>query len=306
MKLIKTIPFFTVFVCAISFLSSCSLVDDELNNCPADMELSFRIDDLYEGGNFDERVGNDVLLYIFKDNVCVERIIVPYNEIAQGKRYVIRKSEQISGNLQMVAWAVPGGRNANELPSWQIGAPLGSTDISLETLGNTGYYSAVSNRLYLGTLSVNEKLSEPTSHSIGMNYSYCRVEVHVTEPTGSILNVPEGASIHVLGSKAGMNMQLHGTGSNAIVVTKLDNPEKDGVRFTTGRFGIFPSAEGETISVEIFAGDARLATLNVPKENLPKGAEVGGLLVFEYTVNSGNFTLTVNGYRVNIYDVDRV
>jgi hypothetical protein len=49
-----------------------------------------------------------------------------------------------------------------------------------------------------------------------------------------------------------------------------------------------------------------VATLNVPRENMPKGAEAGGLLVFEYTINSGNFTLTVNGYRVNIYNVDRV
>jgi hypothetical protein len=306
MKLIKAIPLLTLLVCSISFLSSCSLVDDVLGGCPADMLVSFHVNDLHEAGDFDERIGNDVLLYIFQDNVCVERMVVPYSEIAKGKSYVIRKTEQISGNLQMVAWAVPKNGNASVLPSWQIGAPLGSTDISLETLGDAGHYAAVNNNLYLGTLSVNEKINEPTSYSIGMNYSYCRVEVHITEPTGSILNVPEGAGIHVLGSKSGMNMQLLGTGANAVVVTDLKNPNSDGIHFTTGRFGIFPSAEGETIRIEIYAGDARVAILNVPRENMPKGAEAGGLLVFEYEINSGYFFLTVNGYRVNIYDVDRV
>jgi hypothetical protein len=270
------------------------------------MRISFHINDRYETGNFDERIGNDILLYIFRDSVCVAKRIVPYSDIAQGKSYVIQKTELISGNLQMVAWGVPGGRSANDLPSWQIGDSLSSTDIFLEAIGNTGYYAAINNRLHLGTLSVNEKVYEPTSYSIGMNYCYCRVEAHVTERSGSILNVPGGARVHVLGSMSGMNMQLLGTGKDAIVTTSLDNPSNDKIHFTTGRFGIFPSAEGKTISIEIYAGNARVATLNVPRENMPKGAEAGGLLVFEYTINSDSFTLTVNGYRVNIYDVDRI
>ncbi|MDR0422814.1 MAG: FimB/Mfa2 family fimbrial subunit [Proteiniphilum sp.] len=306
MKLIKAIPLFMAFVSLVSILSSCSLVDEKLGDCPTDMLLSFHIDDRHEAGDFDERIGNDVLLYIFQNGVCVAKMTVPYGEIAKGKPYAIRKTDQISGNLQMVAWAVPANGDLSVLPSWQLGAPLGSTEISLEALGSTGYYAAVTNQLYLGTLSVNERINEPTSHSIGMNYSYCRVEVHVAEPSGSILNVPEGASIRVLGSKAGMNMQLQGTGADAIVPVALKDTGDKGVSYATGRFGIFPSAEGKTVSIEIYAGDVRQATLNVPRENMPKGAEAGGLLIFEYTLNSGSFTLIVNGYRLNIYDVDMI
>jgi hypothetical protein len=303
MKSIKAIQ---VFVCSIFFLSACSLIDDDLDKCPANMLVSFHIDDRHEAGDFDERIGNDVLLYIFKDSVCTAKMIVPYGEIAQGKKYAIRKTEQISGNLQMVAWAVPANGDATILPSWQIGAPLASTDIFLDPVGNMGHFAPVNKELYIGTLSVVENIKESTSHSIGMNYSYCRVEVHVKDPSGSLLSVPQGASIRVLGSMSGMSMQLQGTGKNAIVATGLKNPESDKIHFTTGRFGVYPSAKDNTISIEIYAGDTRLVTLNVPRENLPKGAEAGGLLIFEYTINSGSFTLSINGYRVNIYNVDKV
>lgn len=306
MKSIKANSFFAALICTLSLLSSCSYIDDDMKGCPADMLLSFHIDDPHEAGDFDTRVGNDVLLYIFRDGVCVSKIMVPYSEIAQGKSYAIRKTAQICGNLQIVAWAVPANGDMSVLPSWKIGDPLGSTDISLESLGREGYYAAVTNQLYLGTFSTTEAVDEPTSHSIGMNYSYCRVEVRVTDPSGKILDVPGGASVRVLGSMSAMNMQQQGTGKEAIVVIGLDNPDGDNIHYTTGRFGIYPSRAGETISIGIYAGDTLVATLTVPAENIPRGAESGGLLVFEYTLESDSFTLIVNGYRVNIYNVDRV
>jgi hypothetical protein len=271
------------------------------------MLISFFIDDPYEAGDFDTRIGNDVLLYIFRDSVCVEKMVIPYSEIKQGKSSAIRKTDNISGNLQMVAWAVPASGDTSVLPSWQLGDLLSSMEISMKSLGSAGYYAAVANQLHLGTFSSNEKVDEPSSHSIGMNYSYCRVEVHVTDPSGSVLNVPGGSIIHVLGNMSKMNMQLQGTGKKAIVVAGLENPDNGGIHYTTGRFGIYPSADGETISIEIYAGNVRMATLTVPRENIPTGAESGGLLIFEYTLESDSFTLIINGdYRINIYNVDRV
>ncbi|MDR2815322.1 MAG: FimB/Mfa2 family fimbrial subunit [Proteiniphilum sp.] len=304
MKLITVIPLFTVLVvCSVYFLSSCSAIDDDLSGCGADMQVSFYVDDRFEAGDFDARIGNDVLLYIFQNDICVEKDTVPYSQIAQGGSYTIHKTDQISGNLQMVAWAVPANAtDADVVPAWPLGYRFGSGEISLQSHTRLGFYAPITKQLYLGMLAVdNEKINEPTSHPIGMNYSYCRVEVRITDPSGSVLSTSGVADVHVLGSMSRMNRQLQGTGDRATVLKELGNPSNDSVSYTTGRFGILPSSSGETISIEIYAGDVRIATLTGPN-----GAEAGGLMIFEYTLDTDSFTLIVDGYRVNVYNVDRV
>ncbi len=83
-------------------LSSCLREDSW---CPL-MHMSFEMEDEFLEGDYDSRVQNDVLLYIFKDDKLAYTHLIPYESIAGGAEYTVDKTRELTGDLKFVAWAV--------------------------------------------------------------------------------------------------------------------------------------------------------------------------------------------------------
>ena len=100
--------------------SSCLSTDED---CPVDTRLHFELDDQYDiNGTFDSSIGNDVLLYVFKDKVLTRIETISYSDIQSYGRAGVpfRQDEKTSGNLEFIAWSTPAATQA-DLPQWLEG-----------------------------------------------------------------------------------------------------------------------------------------------------------------------------------------
>ena len=151
----------------------------------------------------------------------------------------------------------------------------------------------------MGRSSKTEEVYESTEHRFGMKHVACRVEVNVTDLRGEFTKAGAKPGVWVSGTMKEMNMLLAGCGSEARVYKDMCVVTRAAEQYTTERFGVLPSGSGQTLSVDIMNADEKLVTLTVPSDDLPRGAEAGGLVIFEYTLGATEFTVIVNGYRRN-------
>ena len=275
-------------------------------DCSAKMTLSFHLQDDYVPGTYDTRIANDVQLYVFSNDKCVASQLIPYSAIQAGGKYTMQKTREMDGQIDLVAWAVPnagtvpGLKTLPAIPGCNIGNTLDTQDIVLSPTRAAGDYQSAPMELYLGEDSFQEALMTPSNHDITMIHAACRVEVDITD-NGSLGGPAAAPGVRVSGGMTEMNVQKEGLGAPAIVDAALTNPSGDGKAYTTGFFGILPSTAGQTVSVDVVSGNTVLATLTVPTDNLPRGAEAGGYMIFEYTIGNTYFTVTINGnFRQNI------
>ena len=282
-------------------------LDENTIGCPDDMRLVFYLSDIYEpSANYDSKVGNDITLYIFKDKRLTYKNVIPYSEIEGGKEYVIRKTPDISGNLELIAWAVPKPRLVSGIPDYQIGYLFDDQLISYVATRAETHFVPLEYDIHLGSASAVEPIDAATTHSINMLYAPCRVEVRIRDIDDILEASTSGNDMHVLtqGVMSQMNLRKQGVGSTAIVNAPLSCPSGDGENYTTGRFGVLPSAAGQTVSVKVMSNDKEVVTLTVPQGTLPKGAESGDLLIFEYTLGDPFFVITIADYTVKIEIVE--
>ena len=127
-----------------------------------------------------------------------------------------------------------------------------------------------------------------------MIHAGCRITVNVIDQRDALDDNPE---ICVHGTMSRMNMWKEGVGEKSLVYVDLKNSQDDNQNYSTKPFCVLPSPEGEELSVCIYNGSNKLATLTVPRDNFPRGAQAGDLIVFDYILGNSIFTLTVNGYR---------
>ena len=283
------------------------------SDCSATMTLSFYLQDNYVPGTYDTRIANDVQLYVFSNNKCVASTLIPYSAIQAGGKYTMQKTKEMDGQLDLVAWAVPnagrvpGIRNIPAIPNYSINELLSNEDLSLSpSTSVVGDYQSAPMELYLGTDSFQEPLLTPSTHDIPVIHAACRVEVNITD-NGTLSGHVANAFVRTSGGMTMMNTQKTGLGAPATVDAALTCPSGNGTDYTTGFFGILPSTAGQKVSVDVMNGNTKLVTLTVPTDNLPRGAEAGGLMIFEYTLGQTWFTVTINGnFRQNINIVSSI
>lgn len=275
------------------------------SGCPGYLTVSFDLDDEYEEGNFDSRIGNDIVLYVFRDGKCLQRLTVPYDEVRGGKEYRFRKSLRMHGDLHIVAWTVSSEKgDSGSIPDWVENDQL--EYLRLEMPARTGASDCMptANELYMGMETFYEKVDSSSARPISLQHVACRVEVNVSDATATLSSA--ASRIALYGSMTAMDMWKNGVGEEAVVHTQLRCPDGNGKDYTSGRFGILPSAQYQTIAVDIISGDAVIATLTVPRDRLPQGAVSGGLMIFDYSLGDNEFWITVDGYRQKIVIVDGI
>ncbi len=70
-------------------------------------------------------------------------------------------------------------------------------------------------------------------------------------------------------------MQRKGVGSAAIVVADMEQQAESKIWWTTGRFGVLPSGEGQVISIGIFFGRRSGEDFEYPLRKSSQGRRIG-------------------------------
>jgi hypothetical protein len=211
------------------------------------MSVSFAMEDEFLEGDYDSRIKNDVILYIFQDDVLTYTQTFPYAEIAERAEVTIPKTAEVLGDIKFVAWAVPMGTMNNENgegpaeapvevhdpnvnPVYEIGSSyddhlLKQAETQQSTTGGkvlaqTGPTSSVR---YIGTLHPfeEESMSRNSHHDIMMHPAPGRVIVNVTDPNNFLGEEGNEPSIVIGGTMSEMNLDLEGVGKELTVGAPL-------------------------------------------------------------------------------------
>ncbi len=285
-------------------LCGCDTIAEDYSGCPPpnipELRVRFNLADEFDaGGHYDSSVGNDVMLYIFKDKKLTHASLVPFDAIKQGAHHAITKTPETTGDLDFVAWAVPHGERLHDRHTpYTLGD--GFDDKYMEHGMSTradDFYTPVYHRLYKGHLSETVSAEGHSDHTIDVAPAACRVAVNVVDNFGALDDPGAAPGVLVEGVMSRMNHTGHGTGEPATVAAPFQ-PSGDGVNYTTSTFGVLPSAAGQTVSVKIIAGGGTIATLTLPGN---KPAVSGGMLVFDYVLDAPYFEITIGDWTEKIY-----
>ncbi len=181
-KKYKALKRIILILCTALVLSSCIKED---TYCPV-MYLSFHMEDEFVSGDYDSRIGHEVLLYIFKDNRLAYSEYIPYASIAKGKEYAIDKTSEILGDLKIVTWAVPIGETetkndgtvgsnnsvSNYHPDYKIGDKFDEKYLEHTPMGiyvEDDHHHPYYHELYIGRMDVAElDIDRETHHRVVM------------------------------------------------------------------------------------------------------------------------------------------
>lgn len=283
------------------------------NHCPDDMCLSFVLVDEYESGTYDTRIANEVALYFFREKQCVNMnpdpaaacIYIPYSNIANGGKFMFRKTGDIAGDLNMLAYAMPvdGIGTRGSIPTIQPGDQLDNSTLSLGAYpgGGDSDFQPYHREVYLATEETVERRDTYTEYQMQLSLAACRLIVNVTDGTGQFDGSSVKPEIIVTGSMSGMNMNREGIGVEASVhceMSKADTRADSGV-YTTGKVGIMPSSEGQTLSLDIMYGGTMIARLNTEDVSVS-----GGYIVVNYSLSNTYFEIVVNNFRKFVANVE--
>jgi hypothetical protein len=304
--------------------------------CP-EINVSFAMEDEFLDGDFDSRIQNEVLLYIFNQDKLVYSETIPYEKLSRGTEYSIPKTPELLGDLKFVAWAVKSDEthvgsgdtltvhHYERHPEYQPGDDyndiyLAHSELASRSPGGETQYAPHHHERYLGTIDPieDEVWHRHSYHDIILHPVPGRVEVNITDPGNYFAGM--GSRPHVVVEGGMSHMRLgdpnHGrTGRNGYGVmthVRADAaPVPAGTRaagdpaYTSGLIGVLPSKENTPLTVYIMEGDNTIKTFTVSSENTEgnfTALHSGDHLVFDYNVDSAEFAITVNGFEIKLVD----
>ncbi len=312
-------------------LSSC-LKEDTW--CPV-MYVSFELEDKFLEGDYDSRVQNDILLYIFRNDLLAYAETIPYEKIAGGAEYAIPKTKEIIGDLKLVAWTVKrdaidhfnGGEplaihHHEHHPEYDLGSRFQDHRLAVSPIESSahGHYSPSHHERYIGTLdpTEDERWDRHSHHDILMQPAPGRIMININDP-GDYLNyigqphvVVEGTmSQMTLGEPKAGRAGRHGAGDPVAVRAEIGrvSPETRAAgdpTHTTGIFGLLPSQENASLKVHIMSGETTLKTYIIDAEHTEEhftALRSGDFIKFNiYDLQSAEVEITINGYTIKNVD----
>ncbi len=274
-----------ILTCLIAWtLTGC--LDEGMDGCPSVISMSFTHNDSTQ--EFDDKIGNDIHLQIYKDDILFSAIVVPFEEVKGGRELEIRK--EFIGDVDIVAWAVPSVSSMpGQIPDYLEGESKSNKILQLSGATKSSNFEAMGD-LFLGTVSYHDTdISRQTSYKVNFLNCICQFSVSVYD---SELFQPGGETpaIEIYGSKSEMNLDFDPLGQDAIITAGMTYDETNKA-LRTGKQGLLPSAEDQYLSFTAFKGDTPVFTVETNHQSKPGS-------VIEVEIIRGGVILTVDGWRV--------
>jgi hypothetical protein len=297
--------------------------------CP-EIYLSFAMEDEFLEGDYDSRIQNDVLIYIFKDDKVVYSETIPYEKVAGGTRYAIRKTPEMLGDTKLVAWAVKRDEthvgsaetltvhHSDRHPEYSMDDDYNDLYLTHSTLasrspGGETQYAPHHHERYLGTHDpLNDEVWDSHSrYDMILHPAPGRVVVNVKDSGGML-----GSQAHVVVDGGMSHMKLgdpdqgragrDGYGQKTHVRSDIGpisgaTRAAEGMTHTTDVIGVLPSLENSSLSVHIMNGDQLVKTLTISTENTQgnfTALHSGDYIVFDYDLQSAEVAITINGFEI--------
>ncbi|MDR0892680.1 MAG: hypothetical protein LBN24_08700 [Mediterranea sp.] len=269
-------------------LSSC--FDENEEQC---LTLQFSVHDEYAGdGDFDSRIGNDILLTTFQGGEAVSSTVIPYADIHHGQ-CTIKKPEGIAEEaMTLVAWGIPRTATGDCYQPVAEGTRFDSYYLeSGATTTETTDHVTGSREFHEGYATV-EKTTGRVLAKIALSPIDCLIEVQVEgfTPTGT-------PSVQIEGTAGRANLEGDGVGNDAALQATLEAVPAVNGEYSTGCVSAMPSKEGETVSVKVLDGTGAIAELRAPQD-VPVPARPGGYIVFRYNMQAATVSIDVAGWTV--------
>lgn len=283
----QIIPYLFLFVL---LCSSC--IKEDLDDCEGWRNLTFSHFCLYDDNtNFDDWIANDVVLHVYQDKKLKLIKHIPYAQIGQGQTFSYIK--QCEGEVDIVCWAVKNA-SATLVPSANIEQDYWE---QLLTVQKRTWYQTHVTDLFLGTEAVTDDcLTENSTHHIKMiNTAYLMtVNLITAEP---LQTRADDLYVVVDGVMNTENLLYQGLGEAVETKADFSTSYTDGT-YTTSVFGVLPSADAQTVSLAVYSGDTRIATVRTPEK-----AVAGGRMIVD--INLGvSISIVVNDWDVYITDYE--
>jgi hypothetical protein len=278
-----------LFVCFV-VLTFAGCFEENTDMC---LTLNLSIDDQYDpNDNFDSRVGNDLLVTAFQGGASVASFVVPYADIHNGE-CTVKKPDGLSGNVTFVAWGchAASATGTSVYTPLQTGTTFDDFYFDLASLTRVSGSLSCPADFHFGADTVQVSSSEPTVCYLPLRPVACRVQVRLHAERDS--KVPVSAVIY--GTASNADLRGHGHGAERTVYAPFQLSSTD--LYDTGVVSVFPSPDGQTVSVAIQEGTGTGTTLSAPISTRV-AAQSGGYILFDYYVTTGTVTITVDGWRI--------
>ncbi|MCC8153465.1 MAG: FimB/Mfa2 family fimbrial subunit [Tannerellaceae bacterium] len=281
-----------ILILALTFTSCLKEGND---GCPDYISLSFQ--STKSGKTYDEVIGNDVHLRIYKDNVLHSAGIIPYEEIKGGKECRIRK--EVTGDMDIIAWAIPAGEEfVGEIPEpAEDNSKRGEMLVmQANSRSESDTYSSMGH-LYLGTFNYYDTdISEAVRVDLPMQSCICQFTATLQgNPDIYTSGQEEKVWFEIYGTKSGMDLDFNPQGGDAIIPVDLHEYE-DGI-LRTDMHGLLPSEDEQYISVKAYKGETHVFTVYTEYQSRPGD-------IIHIDVFSKSVTVYVNDWRIIDAPVD--
>lgn len=265
------------------------------DGCPAYLSLSFAHNNSTR--EFDSEIGNDVYLHIYGDDIYHGTKFVPYSSIKGGREIQLRK--EWSGEMDLVAWAIPSGSMDHGLiPGCDDGERKSAKVVGLNV--KSGSVCHPMGDLFLGTIRDTDPQDVGGSYRVSLTNCVCRVKVTVNGATHFFGSDPAtaDATLEIEGSKSQMTLDLTPCGDDAIVEGELTHKPSEN-SLTSDVMGLLPSADNQFLVVTAYRNGTPVFKVDTGEKSVP-GATVN------IEINMGvEAIIYVNGWRVRSVSIEQ-
>ncbi len=259
-------------------------LSENRDDCEAYLKLSFRHENSVK--EFDDIIKNDVYVRIYKDDKLHQDILIPYQQIAGGKEYRVKKS--FTGQLSIASWAVPPTGSSDAIPKIEVQSYFSSSAIREGTIVyNAAEFLSPMNDLYLGIVKdAYEEIALESSYIISMHNVVCRLNVKAA----LALFPSPGTNPHlnIAGTAGEISLEMEPLGEEAIIYAGLEKADADWLSLSVG---LLPQYSDHTIKLTAYSNDNKLFTVDTEEVSIPGK-------IITVIISGMQAEIRVNGYRV--------
>lgn len=280
-----------LFIVALLF-TGC--IAENMDDCGGVLNLTFSHGNSTE--EFDHIIGNDVRVYLYKEDKLHQVVEVPYEKIKGGQKYRIRKT--FSGKMDIAAWAIPQNGKPEMIPDKEEHAFFSTSTLKHREQTYADQLSVCEplDDLFLGVVSAqDESLSTESNYLISMRNTVCKVNVFAESTLFESVEAKGDPLIHLGGCSRGATLALKPFGEEVCIKTGFNEVDKEGL-ISTNPIGLMPSCENKTISVTAFKGNTELFRINTEEFSEP-GKEI------TIIIKGMTAEIKVNGWRVRVTSI---